>query len=153
MIAAAETRRAPRAYVRFYGHLRAEFGKGYPLDVKTPAEAVRALGYVLKGFARYMRKHSLPGYRVTVDRVPIEAEDELLYPAVGKIIRIVPVVAGRAGLGKIIVGAALIGFSLAFPGVGAFLSTSVSNIAFSMGVNASLGAYSGSLDGPRDPVP
>lgn len=94
--------------VRLYGHLGQRFGRVHRFDVRTPAEAVRALCATLPGFRRYMIEHSRPGYRVRVGREARTLET-LALPA-DDAIRIVPVTAGAGrGLGSVILGAALIG--------------------------------------------
>jgi predicted phage tail protein len=134
----------PITRVRFYGHLRNRFGDGYPLsEVRSAAHAIRALHHVLPGFSKYMREHSVPGYRVIVNDEPVSRDEELEYPCQGKVVQIVPVVAGAAGAGKILAGAALIGLSFMNPGFGAFLGTSISQLGMNIGIGMALGAYSG----------
>jgi predicted phage tail protein len=145
------------AQVRFYGHLRTRFGEGYPLDVKTPAAAIRALHYVLPGFTKHMFEHSERGYRIIVNDVPIMEDEELHHPAIGKEIKIIPVVAGKAGIGKILGGAALIGLSFFIPPAAAFtIGTStftLSGIAFNLGVSMALGGVAQMLAGnPAAPI-
>jgi predicted phage tail protein len=142
--------------VRLYGHLRARFGREYRLAVKTPGEAVRALCAVVKGFEAHVRRHSEPGYRVLVDRTQIGA-DELHHPSGIAAIKIVPVVAGAGGGGKILGGIALIGLSFV-PGlnvaVWAGASATFSSIAFNLGISMVLGGVSQMLAGsPKAPTP
>lgn len=93
--------------VLLYGHLGKRFGRRHRYDVRSPAEAVRALCATLDGFRHYMIEHSRPGYRVLVGREPRTLET-LAHPADGAI-KIVPVTAGAGrGVGQIILGAALI---------------------------------------------
>lgn len=143
--------------VRLYGHLRARFGRGHRLDVSSPAEAVRALCAVVPGFKPHLLEHSEPGYRVTVSRVPVDSEEQLHHP-VGGIIGIVPVVAGRAGAGKILAGIALIVVSFFVPAAWGFaigaLQVSVSALAFNIGVSLVIGGVTQMLAGsPKAPTP
>src|SRR5262245_46099485 len=118
--------------VKLYGHLRARFGRVYRFAIRTPAEAVRALCVCVPGFRQYLQANSEPGYRVVVDKEPIDCKgsERRLYFGHGlKAIKIVPVVAGAAGGGKIILGAALIGLS--FLGGPALLSSLASNLGTS----------------------
>ena len=54
--------------IRLYGALGEQFGRVWRLDVKSPAEAVRALCSQLPGFRQYLQKNSAPGYRVMGDK-------------------------------------------------------------------------------------
>ena len=90
-----------------YGNLGALYGKVHLYDVVSPAQAIKALSVTIKGF-----KQSLidGGYY----RILVGGKDELDINEVAnpmsdrETIRIVPVVAGAEGLGKIVLGAALI---------------------------------------------
>lgn len=117
--------------VLLYGHLGKRFGRRHRYDVRTPAEAVRALCATLNGFRAYMIEHSRPGYRVLVGREPRTLQT-LAYPADGAI-KIVPVTAGAGnGFGQIILGAALIGFGVLTGGASLTLSAawSAGGLAF-----------------------
>ena len=112
--------------VLLYGHLGKAFGRTHRYDIRTPVEALRALGANKKGFRQHLAQHSKPGYRVLVGKEPRDLET-LEYPA-DDIIRIVPVVAGAGkGLGSIILGAALIGLAWYAPATlnGTMLSASL----------------------------
>lgn len=95
--------------VRLYGELGAKFGREFTLDVRTPAEALRALGSQLKGFTQFMFDRPDDRYKVIVGAKSRTAEG-LTDPVSDKeVIRFVPVVQGAGGdLGKIIIGAVLI---------------------------------------------
>jgi len=60
--------------VILHGHLR-KFGTKFNLDVKSPAEAVRALCVLCKGFRQHLETHSEPGYRVLVGKEERGVED------------------------------------------------------------------------------
>lgn len=103
--------------VMLYGHLK-RFGKKHVLDIRTPAEAIRALCATVQGFRAHVINHSEPGYRVLTGKTD-RAAGELHDPASAQeVIKIVPIVAGAGGgFGKIIIGAALIGAAMFVPGL------------------------------------
>jgi predicted phage tail protein len=99
--------------VLLYGHLGKRFGRRHRYEVRSPAEAVRALCATIPGFRVYLAEHSAPGYRVLVGTESRDLET-LAYPA-REAIKIVPVTAGAGrGLGSVILGAAL--FMISGPG-------------------------------------
>lgn len=132
--------------VRLYGHLARRFGRVHRYDVRSPAEAVRALCATLPGFRQHVIAHSKPGYRVLDGQQPREL-DTLALPADG-VIRIVPVTAGAGrGLGSVILGAALIGVGIMTGGAGmapgaawaAGGATFAGYLAFNVGMSLVLG--------------
>ncbi|MEH6641389.1 hypothetical protein [Vreelandella glaciei] len=93
-----------------HGALGARFGESFSLDVRDPAEAVRALGVQLKGF-----REALEAGHWHVMRGPLDNGDDLneegLTVALGNQseIHIMPAVEGAGdGLGNIIAGALLV---------------------------------------------
>lgn len=97
--------------VLLLGELGKKFGKRLRLDVRTPAEAVRALCANFPEFQKHMTEseNRNVAYRVTVGKSDIGL-DELHDPAGKQTIKIVPVVMGAGGgLTKIIIGALIIG--------------------------------------------
>lgn len=97
--------------IKLTGRLSKEFCDEYVLDVQSPAEAVRALCTLVDGFEDAIREGE---YRVTVlrDKADITIDEEALHLSFGDAtgMRIEPVVGGaKKGLGKIILGIALIG--------------------------------------------
>ena len=125
------------------GELGKRYGRRHTLDVKTPAEAVRALCANFKDFAAFVSASSdrNVGYRVLNKREAV-GEDELHNPASQRI-TIAPVVAGAGGsVGKILLGAALIAAAFFVPGLAAvalFGTTTLATVAFSVGVSLALG--------------
>lgn len=135
------------------GELGKRFGRKYRLNVKTPAEAIRALcanfpefeGFVSNSHTRNV------GYRVIVGKQDLSA-DQLHDPIGKQEIKIVPVIAGAGkGLGTILIGAALIVASFYIPGamfaVEAALATGISvttmaSAAFFVGVSLVLSGAS-----------
>lgn len=104
--------------VELLGELGNKFGNSYSLDVKTPAEAIRALCANFRTFRSYMENSDKEGvgYQILTqdDNVTL---DEIHNPA-SKTIKIVPVMMGAKGGGllPVIIGAALIVASFYIPG-------------------------------------
>lgn len=142
------------------GELGKRYGRKHMLDVKSPAEAVRALCANFKDFAAFVSASAdrNVGYRVLNKREEV-GEDELHNPASQRI-TLAPVVAGAGGtVGKILLGAALIAASFLVPGLGAvalFGTTTLATVAFSVGVSLALGGIAQMLapqpkfDGPQE---
>lgn len=135
--------------VRLYGVLGQRFGRSHRFDVRTPAEAVRALCANFKGFraaiAELHVRVLVGGKAQSLNNVhhPLSAD-----------MSIVPTVAGSGGFGRILLGAALIGVSF-IPGLQAPLlsgfSFSISSIASSVGWSLALGGVSQLLFSPPKP--
>ena len=107
--------------VRLYGQLAEFVGrKVIEADLSSAAEAVRML---IANFPELDRHMTDQHYKVLVGGGALTLDD--LHNPVGREeIKIVPVIAGAGGnLSQILVGAALIGVSLAFPGGGLFGGT------------------------------
>lgn len=134
------------------GELGKRFGRKHQLDVRSPAEAVRALCANFRDFRQFVAtSHERNvAYRVLSHKDEVGLE-ELHNPA-SKTITFVPVVAGSifkaigklldSTVGKILVGAALIAVSFV-PGlnvaVWAGATTTWASVAFSVGVSLALG--------------
>lgn len=106
--------------VKLYGHLR-KFGREFELSVKSPAEAVHALGVMLPGFKHYLETAEHKGMAFTVfnGRQNI-SYDELTLGAKPEI-RIAPIYGGRKNAGgfQAILGIALVvAATFLAPGVG-----------------------------------
>ena len=138
-----------------YGSLGATYGKVHRYDVVSPAQAIKALSVTIKGF-----KQSLidGGYY----RILVGGKDELDIDQLGnpmsdrETIRIVPVVAGAEGFGKIVLGVALV--ALAGPAAGfiggAFGATAATTAVIassisSIGVSLAIGGVSQMLFSPQ----
>lgn len=128
--------------VLLLGELGKKYGRRHVFDIKTPAEAIRALCANFPGFDRHMIESGERGvgYRVLVKKDPVELE-QIHHPA-SKQITIAPVVSGAGGkTGKILLGAALIGASFFLPAaplIAGVASTSLASVAFSVGVSLAL---------------
>lgn len=93
--------------IRLYGELGQKFGREFHLDVKSPAEAIRALCVVVPGFEKYLYEHAKDYYKVFVGGR--NACDELRNPCSDKeVIRIAPVIQGTSAVGRIVVGVVLL---------------------------------------------
>lgn len=98
--------------VRLYGHLGKQFGRVFRLDVRSPAEAVRALSSQINGFEKaIVSAEGVVGYRVFAGRD--QRSKERLHEPCAEVesIRIVPVLVGAGdgkAWGQIIIGALMI---------------------------------------------
>lgn len=95
--------------VKLYGHLAKKFGKLHKFDIRTPAEAIRALIANNSGFESALLDKNIQGYRIIVGKDTNFSKDMLLYPLDDEI-KIVPIVQGAGGnnIGMIIAGVVLI---------------------------------------------
>lgn len=131
--------------VRLYGYLGERYGRVHHFDVRTPAEAVRALCANFKGMRQTLAQGA---WRVLVGgKSQTEAQ---LHNPLDANISIVPVVAGSGGLGRIVLGAALIGASFFLPATPIIsgFSFSASSIAANLGFSMVLGGISQMLFKP-----
>lgn len=126
------------------GELGKRYGRKHLLDVKTPAEAIRALCANFKDFRAFVSasEERNVGYKVINAKEWIGG-DELHHPA-GNTVTIVPVVAGGGGaFNKILLGAALIFMATFNPfavlGAAPLLTGFIGQAAFSIGVNLAIG--------------
>jgi predicted phage tail protein len=143
--------------VRLSGELGRKFGRYHRFDVKSPAEAVRALCANFKDFAEFVAASTDRGigYRVLADRTPRRL-DEIHDHTPADTITICPVLTAAAsgkGIGMIAAGIALVAASFFLPGAGvlagAVLSQiSLSGIAFSLGASLLLGGITSVLSKP-----
>lgn len=130
--------------VKLYGHLR-KFGREFELSVKSPAEAIHALGVMLPGFKHYLEtaEHRGMGFAVFNGKQNISAEE--LGLGAKQEIRIAPVYGGRknGGAMQILIGAViLIAATLLAPGVGtgaAFAAGGAYGAAAMVGVSLIVG--------------
>jgi predicted phage tail protein len=104
--------------IKLYGKLAKFIGhRVLEADVATAAEAVR---FLLANWPELEAHMSDQHYRVSIGTYDIDLQ-ELHHPAGAAPISFVPVVAGAGAVGRIIVGIALVAFSLLLPGVGAVI--------------------------------
>jgi len=137
-----------------YGKLGRDYGRVHRYDVVSPAQAIKALSVTIKGF----KQSFIDGgyYRVLIGGKTELDINETINPISNKeTIRIVPVVAGASGLGKIIVGAGLIYFSSGLAaGFGATAATAgfagiTASTFSSVGVSLIIGGVSQLLFSPQ----
>lgn len=115
--------------VRLLGDLGERYGAEHTFyDLRAPAEAIKLLCLNSPAFLEelvYAHEHGI-GYRLVQADTDLDLED-LQLPFGSNDLILTPVVVGSGGggggIGKILVGAALIGISLAFPGGGLFGGT------------------------------
>ena len=132
--------------VKVYGALRELLGQcRFELDVVTPGQAIKALCVNFPQLERWLLDSEKDGvaYRVMVGKQKATEEDvsPLLLPfGEREVFSITPVVAGAGrGTGQILLGAALIAASFAFPGGGAFSFYSYSGVAAGSGAMTAIG--------------
>ncbi len=126
------------------------------LDIRNPAEAVRALCANFPGFERFVAtsEERNVGYRVIVGKEDIGV-DGLHDPSGRQTIKIVPVVAGAGKTLKVIVGVALIAAAIFYPPLAAvtlYGTTTLAAVAFSVGVSLTLAGVAEML-APQPPTP
>lgn len=94
--------------IRLYGFLGREFGREFTLDVRTPAQAVRALCAMLPGFEQALRDGNPFGYHLRVGR-EFRGEEGAVQPCGRReVIKLIPATAGSSAAARIIVGVVLI---------------------------------------------
>lgn len=104
-----------RTRIELGGQLGKLFGRVHYRCVSTPKEAMRALCCTIPGFEKFMNTSSQRGlvYHVFKGRDKQRRDlgaDDLLFPANGAPVRVMPVIAGskRAGLFQTILGAVVV---------------------------------------------
>lgn len=111
--------------VKVYGELKKRLGgkSQFKFDVRTPAEALRALCANFPGLDQWLLDSEKDGvaYKVLLgkDRIHEENVEKLVHPWSEKeTFRITPVIAGAGGAGRFIAGALLVGIAIFNPVVG-----------------------------------
>lgn len=142
--------------VKLLGELGKNFGKEFTLDIKNPAEAIRALCANFPEFEKHLIESEKRGvaYRVLVGKASVKL-NELANPSGKQEIKFVPVLQGAGGnTGMIILGAALIVASFYVPGsmfaIEAALATGISvttmaGYTFAVGAMLALSGAAGIL--------
>lgn len=139
--------------IRLKGELGKRFGKVHKLAVKTPAEAIRALCVLKRGFKEFLlesEKHGIV-YRFLVQREELTTssdEFQMWYGAQAEF-HLIPIIRGskRGGLFQLIAGAAMIGLAFWNPlgwatiGGTGFLS-SAATLPLTIGASLVLGGIS-----------
>jgi predicted phage tail protein len=140
--------------ITLHGALR-QFGAKWRLDVRTPAEAIRAIMYQCPAFRAHLIKHSEPGYRVWVGGEARDPRGVCEPFSKGEVMRIVPVVRGAGGNSPfgIILGIGLIAlggagfFTTAMAGFGA-IGTGIVSAVTGIGWGLVIGGISSMLFKP-----
>lgn len=98
--------------ILLYGHLGRQFGRVHKYDVRSAAEAVKAMCVTLDGFRTALRDGG--AYRVLVGGREALDMESVRYPISQRsTLRLVPVIAGAGrGLGQFLMGAALLTLSV-----------------------------------------
>ena len=125
--------------VKLYGELAKFVGhKEFEVQVDTVGKAVSFLIHNFPGIESYM---SPKYYQVKVGNYEID-KNEISYPVGKEDIHFIPMISGSGrGMGKILLGAVLIGIAIAAPGAGfAFGSKGVGFIATGAAPNALMAA-------------
>ena len=125
--------------VKLYGELAKFVGhKEFEVQVDTVGKAVSFLIHNFPGIESYM---SPKYYQVKVGKYDID-KNEIDYPVGREDIHFIPMISGAGrGMGKILLGAVLIGIAIAAPGAGfAFGSKGVGFIATGAAPNALMAA-------------
>lgn len=140
------------------GELGKKFGRRFMLDVKNPAEAVRALCANFPDFRNFVAtsEERNVGYRVIVGRNDIDI-DGLHDPSGRQSIKFVPVVGGAGKVTRIVLGAVLIAAAIYFPPLAAvtlYGTTTLAAVTFSIGASLVLsGAVEMLAPQPKTPGP
>lgn len=110
--------------VKLYGHLR-KFGREFEVSVRSPAEAVHALGVMLPGFKHFIETSEHRGMAFAVFNGKKNIVEEELTLGAKDEIRIAPVYGGRKNSGgmAVIVGVALMAIAVVATGGAAALLT------------------------------
>lgn len=137
-----------------HGELKKRYGKSFSMDVATPAEAVHALCSQLEGIEKDIRAGVFRLIRGDFKKGTALGEEDLHFN-LGKTkeFHIVPVPAGakRGGFGKVVLGIALVGVTLATGGAtagsfaggfGGALGGHLGTVVGSLGVSMVLGGVS-----------
>lgn len=104
--------------VKLYGHLGKQFGKLHAYEIRTPAEAIKALRANYPGFDKALLDDNYIGYKVLVGKDNRSETEKLMYPADGEI-KIIPIIKGAGGNGSnwgmIALGVVLVAVAIAAP--------------------------------------
>ena len=149
--------------VKLLGELGRRFGRSYSFMVRNPRDVISALANQLDGFKEYFcgAHENGVGFKLVKDD-PEGMDYEGVMMSCEKLV-IAPIIAGGGGnVGKILLGAALIGLAF-IPGVGAFAAgsaqvlagtatagalTTVGTVLFGLGASLVLTGLAGLLTPP-----
>ena len=148
--------------VKLLGELGRKFGRSYRLMALNAQEVIRALGLQINGFKDYLATahENGVGFKVVKDD-PRGMDYEGILMSCEKLV-IAPVISGAGGgggaIGKILIGAALVGLAF-IPGIGTATAAAVSSGAaagfttvgtalFGLGASLVLGGIAGLISPP-----
>jgi len=115
--------------IRLYGELGVLFGREFQLDVKTPAEAMRALSSQVKGFREYFQRHAQDAFKVFVGAR--NASEEICGACSDKeIIRVTPVATGSGAVVRIILGVVICVLNFFFGGNNPYVYAFAASLIF-----------------------
>ena len=114
--------------VKVYGALRKRLGRcRFAFEAATPAQALKALCVNFPGLDKWLidSEKDGVGYRVMVGKERVADDlNVLAMPwSEQEVFSITPVIAGAGGVGRIVLGAALIATAVLVPGLGTTLGT------------------------------
>lgn len=137
--------------VKVYGELRKRLGRcRFEFDVATPAQAIKALCVNFPGLDKWLidSEQDGIGYRVKIGKEQVTAEglDALAMPwSEREVFSITPVVAGAGGVGRVLLGAALIAVAIAVPGAGIAGTSLLASVGGAATFGAGLAAAAGTI--------
>jgi len=113
-----------------YGHLAREFGSRLELDVRSPAEAIRAL---IANFPLFKKYFEPSYYHILVDDCAQDLEQVGGLTGSKQHIKIVPAIAGaKSGIFQAIAGIALIAAAVFVPGLQGLAAYAVGGLGAAM---------------------
>lgn len=137
------------------GSLGEKFGREHHFDIRTPADAIKALCANFDGFEKALiaSSENNVGYRVLIGESPIESVDEIKSPIGRACVHVVPVIAGASGgVGKILLGATLIAAAfVAAPFTAGTSLSFVPTVLGGIGISMALGGVSQLLANQQAP--
>lgn len=126
--------------VVLHGAAATRFGGPFRLDIRNAAEAVRTLCQQIKGFRQFVEAGEWRVIRGDFQR-GVELGETMLQMPVGRVpeIHLVPMPIGskNGGIGKVLVGVALVAASFAIPGSTPFLAAA-GQAVFGFGLSVGL---------------
>lgn len=94
--------------IKLYGELGKKFGKIHQFDVKSPAEAIRAMIANFPEFESFVGTSGSRNVGYVVRNGDVEIDETELHQPATRVIKFIPKLIGSSGATKIIIGAALI---------------------------------------------
>jgi predicted phage tail protein len=135
--------------IMLYGELGKKFGKVHRMDVRTPAEAIRALSANFKDFEKYMvtAESRGIGFKLRNGNYELEKVDQIAEPA-SKVIKIIPVTLGGNAESRILIGAVLIAAAIVIDGFSFGAAHPIAQVLGGIGISLVLGGVVEMLSPP-----